>query len=145
MNSKNLICEDCGTENPDTHKFCSECGNYLLDDAAQNLPASVAAAVQKLETRLTTDYKSPFWNAAVGQPIYKTAAFYLIIAFFYLVLETIGGSLFGINLGMAYFILRVGELSLPLYLAWHLKNKTQKIILSAGAAFLWIFYLISLF
>lgn len=143
MNQKNLICEDCGAENPHTHKFCSECGNYLLDDYEKHLPDEVAAAVQKLETRLTTKYQSPFWPEKMAKPIFTTAIFYLAIAFLYLFLENFGGIL-GRNLGWAYLVLRLGELSLPIYLALHLKNNPKRLLL-AVSVLIWVFYLTTLF
>lgn len=143
MSQKNLICEDCGAENPSTHKFCSECGNYLLDDYEKHLPNEVAAAVQKLETRLKTTYQSPFWSEPTARPIFTTAFFYLVIAFFYLFLENFGG-IFGGNLAWLYLVLRLGELSLPVYLALHLKNNPKKLLFAVSAV-VWLFYLATLF
>ncbi len=144
MSQKNLICEDCGTENPSAHKFCSECGNYLLDDQSNDLPEEVAVAVQKLETRLKTNYQSPFWPDKIAKPIFKVSIYYLAIALLYLFLENIGSVFFGINLGIIYTLLRIVELSLPLYLASHLKNNPKKILIAASL-FIWVLFLISLF
>ncbi len=142
MSQKNLICEDCGTENPSTHKFCSECGNYLLDDQTNDLPKDVANAVQKLETRLKTNYQSPFWPDKVARPIFKVSIYYLAIAFLYLFLENIGAGFFGINLSIIYTLLRTAELSLPLYLAAHLKNNPKKILIAASLL-IWVLFLIT--
>ena len=145
MSKKTQICEDCGAENDTKHKFCSECGNYLLDDTHQHLPKNVAAAVQKLETRLNSNYKSPFWATNIAEPIFKTAAYYLIIAFFYLTLERTSGFYLGSIVNYLYIILRVAELCLPVYLAQHIKNKRQKTYLWIASGLIFAFYLLSFY
>jgi hypothetical protein len=142
MSEKKQICEDCGTENAGFHKFCSDCGNYLLDDTHQNLPKNVAAAVQKLETRLSSDYKSPFWSKTISQPIFMTASAYLGIGFLYLLVEFCSGFYLGGYLSWVYVLLRAAELSLPVYLAMKIKDKSKNILYLA-AGLLWLFYIIS--
>jgi hypothetical protein len=90
-----IICENCGTENPDSVKFCKQCGARLATAVAVPAPVMAAPAAAMAATAA--------WPAAAGQvagpferrygALRGIAALCKILAIVFAVLTILGGLL----------------------------------------------------
>ena len=102
-------CAQCGTLNPDTSKFCSECGAPLADEPAEQLikeaEVDTVDSKEAEEKKEMNECKScgrliprkakkcPFCGAKQKKPVYRRVWFWILIAFLLLIIiAAIAGS-----------------------------------------------------
>ena len=54
-----IVCESCGTVNPDNVKFCKQCGTRLIANKPQNVPATMEAAPSGNQVCTKCGYVNP--------------------------------------------------------------------------------------